>query len=164
MNTPAEQVDKRFRFLKYRAMADLIVLPILLLSIAQRLCEQPSSRPVSAVVPYVFWAIAAFGVYFGAVFERMVAKGKRRKPRKRKKEPVKFAAKIARAKTAFVAAVYIYGFIVVLMTRDLTTLFFFYPLGIVGSFFVWPTRARFEKIVVMFEELASQDPAEGEAK
>lgn len=47
---------------------------------------------------------------------------------------------------------YLLGLVAYLVTRDHQQLYYFYPIGIIASIIVWPTRERFDALVAQLEE------------
>ncbi len=50
-------------------------------------------------------------------------------------------------KLSFVEAIYIYGLVIFLITRQFTEMLYFYPIGIIWTLVFWPRRDRFERFV-----------------
>ncbi len=48
-------------------------------------------------------------------------------------------------KAAFVETIYIYGLVVYFLCGDLTRMLAFYPVGILWSYVIWPSRSSLER-------------------
>ena len=55
-------------------------------------------------------------------------------------------------KLSFVEAIYIYGLVIFLITRQFTEMLYFYPIGIIWTAVFWPRRDRFERFIAQGSE------------
>lgn len=58
---------------------------------------------------------------------------------------------ISIVKMALVEAIYVYGFVVFLLSADMVNMLYFYPIGIVWTVVLWPRRKAHDEFVRQFE-------------
>jgi len=63
------------------------------------------------------------------------------------KSPVHLYFMLSIIQMAMVEAIYVYGFIVFILTARLTYMLYFYPIGIAWSFVYWPRREKYTQLL-----------------
>ena len=147
MNDETEQIEKQFRKLKIIAMAMLIGAPIICLVVASvvKLPEPPLGSPDNLIV-YLFLMIAIASPAFVPVIVRSQIQTFRSNP-KSKMTPANLFFLISITSMAFAEAAYIHGLVVFMLTGELVTMLYFYPVGIAWSFVYWPKREKYDQLV-----------------
>lgn len=73
--------------------------------------------------------------------------GKYRSGATKMKSPAHLFLTLGIIQMAFVTAIYIYGFIVFILTAKFTYMLYFYPIGIAWSFVYWPRRKKYTQLL-----------------
>lgn len=56
-------------------------------------------------------------------------------------------------KMALIEPIYIYGFVVFLLSGEIANMLYFYPIGIIWSAVYWPRREKLDRFVKQFEDV-----------
>lgn len=76
-----------------------------------------------------------------------------------RKEPVRASSgsalylSVSIIKMALIEPIYIYGFVVFLLSGEIANMLYFYPIGIVWTVIYWPRKEKLDEFVKQFEEV-----------
>ena len=134
---------KQFLTIRIIAFAMLLASPLLYLHIAYLQSQHVATMSPPEILRYIQFFIAFVTPPVAIMIERIQIKAFRSGAAKQT-TPAALFQTISIIKMACINSAYIFGFIVVNMTREFTYIYYFYPIGIIWSFFYWPTRGRYE--------------------
>lgn len=147
MSTYSEAVEKKLKILKFITWAMMVGIPVVLVIVALTLDrQQPTALAGNELMIYMLLVIAIVQPLLAPLLAKMeITKHKTHHPNGEASGELFLAISIIRL--AMVEAVYIYGFVAYLLTGDIVTMFYFYPIGMVWSYFQWPTRQKYENLL-----------------
>lgn len=148
-----EHTEKQLGILRIITWAMMIVGPLVYLIIATTMDPSKiSAKAGNDVLVYMFIAVSlSVLIVAGPIVIRSQIKGYRRgDPQGR--SPAQFFMNLGIIQMAFVEAVYIYGFVAFLLTGKIINMLYFYPIGIIGSYFYWPRRGKYEQLLEKLNE------------
>jgi hypothetical protein len=140
-------VEKKLKILKFITWAMMVVAPPVYIVTALLLDpQQPMAPAGDALMIYMLLAIAIVQPLLAPLLARMeITKHKTHHPKGEASGELFLAISVIRM--AMVEAVYIYGFVAYLLTGDIMNMLYFYPIGMVWSYFQWPTRQKYENLL-----------------
>ena len=150
MNGETEQIEKQLRTIRIIALAMLVVAPIIYLVIAMvmNLQPPPEGTPHDLIV-YLLLIVAIGSPAFVPIIVRLQIQTFRSSENREKSKmtPINLFFTVSIIGMAFVEAIYIYGLVSFILTGQMVTMLYFYPVGIVWSFVQWPKRQKYDRLV-----------------
>lgn len=144
--------EKQYRVVQVLAYAILIAAPILYLIVAYLL---ESSGPIPDVprqtILYILLGIAVLQV---AGVMPLVTKSMMRSARSHRRDASGRAATalmVTLIRMVFIETVFLFGLIYFVLTRDFTSMLYFYAIGLLAVVLYWPTRERFDDLATTLE-------------
>ncbi len=134
------------------AVALLVVAPVVYLLVAAMVQWRPETRGggETTMLFYILLIVGLVQPVAGIFIERRqitnyrLARGSRM-------TPWQLFTSVSVIKYAFVAAVYVYGLVVRIVTGEVTWMLWFYPVGIMWSALYWPRHSSCERFMAVLE-------------
>jgi len=142
-----EQAEKQLRVLKIITWLFMLVGPCAYLVIAQVISAKGvETRAGNEILLFMLLVVAIVNPFFAPLIARSET-NKFRHRMSQAKSPVHLYFMLSIIQMAMVEAIYVYGFIVFILTARLTYMLYFYPIGIAWSFVYWPRREKYTQLL-----------------
>ena len=134
--------------LRFIALFMLGLVPAIVLVVASVVKPDMTDKDTAGneLMLYVLLILALVQPLTGLLVERMQIASYRRSGR-RSQRPAELAFSIAIIRVALVEAIYIYALVVYFLLGDFTKMLWFFPLGLIWTFVVWPREGWFRDVV-----------------
>lgn len=144
---PRKPVDpeKQLRTLRFVTWALLVGGPILYLVVAQIQSEYLKAPAGNELLLYILLIVAIVSPAAAFVIERFQI-SQFLAAQASEMQPIDLFFTVSIIKMAMVEAVYIYGFVVFMLSGELANMLYFYPIGIVWSLIHWPRREKYDQL------------------
>ncbi len=139
-----EALEKQFRTAQIMAVFMLLVAPLVYLGIAIVVGGALVTPEASDLVFWMLLVVAIATPVLLPIVERHQIRNFRQR-RDNRPGPGQLLVTLSITSAAWVETVYIFGFIVYLVTGDMLRMLTFWPVGIIWSYVYWPRRSRWEK-------------------
>lgn len=139
-----DNLQKRFRTAQVIAIFMLVIAPLAYLGIASAI---GGALVTPEAADLVFWMLLVVAIATPAllpIVERHQFNVYRRQG-SQKAPPGQLMVTLTVISAAWVETVYIYGFVIYLVTGDMLRMLTFWPVGIIWTYVYWPRRSRWEK-------------------
>ena len=137
---------KEFRKTMVLAVFILVVNPVIFLALAVYMNIFPRSGGQFDMMFYILLIVAITSPAVVIFIERFIF-SRYRSDKNSRMSQGQLLTIVNFMKFAFVEATFIYGFIVYIMSGDITRMLCFYPIGIAWSVIYWPRRSQWEKLI-----------------
>lgn len=125
----------------------LVVAPIVYLNVAWMMHNQGRESLVgSDIAFYLLLVVAIFSPLIIPIITRGLIKAERA-IKDKTRSPGAFFQSLSIVHMAFVEAIYVYGFVVFMLTGRLDYMLYFYPIAVAWSFVYWPRREKFNRLL-----------------
>jgi len=143
--------EKKFATLKLLALVMLIIAPVLyaLVGVSVKLGNK-SIEGANDMLTYIL-IIVSLLIPLAMNLVVKVQKNTYRNNRSSRMTSADIIFTIQIQKYAFAEAIFIFGLMAVFTTGDTIRLWWFYPIGAVMTFYVWPRRQKFEELIEELE-------------
>ena len=145
-----EKREANFRMVKIMAWAMMVVIPIILLGMTYVVEAKPQTGGQVDMMFYILLILSVFQPMISPMIERMQIDNYK-KNQQSQMTPDQLFFNLGMIRGAFVEAIFLYGLLNFFLSGDLTRMLYFYPIGIVWSFFRWPKRSAYEEFIQKIE-------------
>ncbi len=129
----------------------LIFSPLNFLNLAYNLIRETASLEYIDIIVTVFLIYGTLAPLVLSVIKKGMATARIREKMKLT-SPDQAWFKFSLVQSAVGVSIFVYGFFAYLLSGDIEKMLYFYPIGIVWAFFLWPTRNRYEDFISKIEE------------
>ena len=148
---PGLSLEKNFGMLKLIRFSMLVAAPPIYLLIASVIrVEGATARVTDLFLLYLLLVISIVQPAIGFLIARYKLSGMRRELLTAASGSALFMS-ISLVKMALVEAIYVYSFIVFLLSEDIVNMLYFYPVGVVWSVVLWPRKKVHDEFIRQFE-------------
>jgi len=142
-----EQAEKQLRVLKIITWAMLVVAPLVYLFIARQLTIQGlQAKAGNDLAFYLLLTVALLSPLVTPFITNGVIRAERAN-KGPEKNPAQIFQSLSIVQMAMIEAIYVYGFVVFVLTAKFTYMLYFYPIGIAWSFVYWPRREKYTQLL-----------------
>jgi len=143
---PDTQVEKQLKTLGIITWAMLVAAPVIYLLIANFISAGMQAQAGNELILYLLLLVAVVEPAMAPVMEWSQVQSYKAKPQTDMK-PINLFFTLSVMKMATVGAVYIFGFVVFILTGKFVNMLFFYPIGVAWTLVLWPKREKYEQLV-----------------
>jgi hypothetical protein len=136
---PDAQLEKQFKALRIVAWAMLVAAPVVYLFAANLISAGMEARAGNELILYLLLVVAL-------VIEWTQVQSYRARPQTEMK-PINLFFTLSVMKMAMVEAVYIFGFVVFVLTGRFLNMLFFYPIGVAWTLVLWPKQEKYDQLM-----------------
>ena len=129
----------------------LIFTPLNFLNLAYNFIRETASLEYIDIIVTVFLIYGTLAPLVLTVIKKGMATARIREKMKLT-SPDRAWFKFSLVQSAVGVSIFAYGFFAYLLSGDIEKMLYFYPIGIVWAFFLWPTRNRYEDFICKIEE------------
>lgn len=123
-----------------------VIAPVLYLIVATVINVTPSPSPQMNMMFYILLVIAIVQPsLFFLINKYQITMYK--KSTNTTMSSAQFFTSLTLIRMSFVDAVYLYGFVIFILTADLTKMLWFYPIGAIWLYIHWPRQEQFEQFI-----------------
>jgi len=141
-----EAEERQFKVLRVVTWAILVVAPFIYLFVANLLRPQMPAAAGNEFVFYILLLVSLTEPGLALVVEQIQLQAFKARGRTDMK-PINLFFTISLIKMAMVEVVYVFGFVVFLLTGEYLNMLFFYPIGVAWTLAFWPRRAKYEQLL-----------------
>ena len=145
-----ETLEKEHKKVRLLAIVFLIASPVFLFYLALRFDNNQLFPENGDTIYYILLSIAILEPFLYQIVERVMMK-RARQGKDNKITPAKMYLNISIIRFALVNAIFIYGFICVLIIGVFELIYFFYIYGMIWVVIYWPRRSYLETFVTRME-------------
>lgn len=143
---PDAQVEKQLKTLRIITWAMLVAAPVIYLLIANFISAGMQISAGNELILYLLLVVAAVEPAMAPVMEWSQIRSYRAGPQTQMK-PINLFFTVSVMKMSTVGAVYVFGFVVFILTGKFVNLLYFYPIGIAWTLVLWPKREKYDQLV-----------------
>lgn len=146
MTLISEQDYKQFNMARLVAAAILVIAPIIYLFVAQSMTKDVFQADEQAkLIMYLLVPIALIDPVLWLLVKRFQLP--MYQSREEQVGRAKLYVSLMIIKLSLVAAIFVYGIVVFLLTNEIMNMLWFYLIGFVWALIYWPRKSHFERVM-----------------
>jgi len=143
---PDAQVEKQLKTLRIITWAMLVAAPVIYLFVANLISAGMEARAGNELILYLLLVVAVVEPAMAPVMEWSQIRSYKAGSQTKMK-PINLFFTLSVMKMSTVGAVYIFGFVVFILTGKFVNMLFFYPIGVAWTLVLWPKREKYDQLV-----------------
>jgi hypothetical protein len=133
--------------LRIITLAMLVGAPLCYLFIARQFSIQGiQAKAGNDLAFYLLLVVAILSPLLAPIVTNSMIRGGRASKRG-VKTPVEMFQTLSIIQMSYVGAIYVYGFVIFMLTAKFSYMLYFYPIGIAWSFVYWPRREKYTQLL-----------------